>query len=116
MSEGIDEKLARLRSLLDGDERMANAASNYGPCWRAGDGVLYPSDEARHPGPHITGVFGGLEDQYVQHIARWDPAQALLLIAALRKLIDEFSYEGRETEAVLGIAIALYPDRKWRLG
>jgi hypothetical protein len=80
---------------LDEDERVALAAADWGPTWRGSDGAVYPSDESRHPGALITGVWGGLEDQHAEHIVRWDPERVLRHVAdgraeveAKRRILD----------------------------
>jgi hypothetical protein len=52
--------MAFVRRCLDEDERVARAGANYGETWRADDGAIYPSDDARHPGAMVTGVYGHL--------------------------------------------------------
>ena len=54
-----------------------------------------------------------------EHIARWDPARVLRLITALRRALDEYSHEGRETAIIMAIGEALYGDHpdyreEWR--
>jgi hypothetical protein len=78
-----------LRAQLDDDERVARAAADYGDAWRAGDPGVYPSNESQHPGPIVGGVWGDLEDQYAEHIARWDPARVLAEVAAKRVILEK---------------------------
>jgi hypothetical protein len=81
-----------------GRGRAALSASAYGGTWSASDPGIYPSDQSRHPGPIVGGVWGDLEDEYAEHIARWDPARVLAEVNAKRRILDEavrlMSYDG----------------------
>lgn len=85
-----EDLIAFIRAQLDDDERVAREASDYGSTWRRGDDAIYPSDEARHPGAIITGVYGGLQDHYAEHIARNDPKARLAEIEAKRRILDRY--------------------------
>lgn len=89
-----DDLIAFIRQQLAEDERVARAAANHGATWRDGSGktLIYPSDEARHPGPIIIGPYGDLEAEHTDHIVRWDPARVLAEVEAKRRILDE--YEG----------------------
>ncbi len=66
--------------------------------------------------PHFV-VYGTEEMRTVDamHIARWDPARVLALTAVLRRMVDEFSFEGRETAMLIELGAALYGDHPdWR--
>lgn len=83
------ELIAFLRDRKADEERVALAASNYGDTWTARDPGVYPSDESRHPGPIIGGIWGDLEDEYAAHISRWDPGSVLAKVRADRRVLDE---------------------------
>lgn len=61
----------------------------------------------------------GLRTCNATHIAIWGPARVLALTKALRKALDEFSWEAREVDILAGLVEALYSDRdgyqeEWR--
>lgn len=48
-------------------------------------------------------------------IAEWSPGKVMMLCTRLRLMIEEFSFEGRETTMLIELVTALYADRPgWR--
>jgi hypothetical protein len=74
---------------LDEAERGAKAtARRYGPAWSASGGSLYDeSNPSVHPGPFATGVWGDLDDEVAEHIARHDPDRELRRVAGDRQIV-----------------------------
>lgn len=65
-----------------------------------------------------TGL-NGVHPSVLRHVYGWTPARVLRLTSTLRRLLDGFSYEGRETFAIMALVEALYADRpgyreEWR--
>lgn len=83
-----DDLIAFLRARLDGDERVARSAWP-GP-WTAtpnGEGASElhgPQILSSSPPPVLA------EDADAQHIARWDPARALVEVDARRRIIAQY--------------------------
>lgn len=128
------------KAQVDEDERVAREASAGGR-WRYSNGdtvgawTLYDDDweiaslktyrhesydyaermpAVRHP-RYVDADANG------EHIAAWQPARVLALTKALRKALDEFSWEAREVDILAGLVEALYGDRdgyqeEWRCG
>ena len=107
--------VARLRALLDEEDRRANAATEAagGAAWRADDSGIYPLDAADHPGPFLADVYGYTDPGYGEHIAHHDPDRTLRLNAAIRKILnmwvnpdhvrtltDADGYDGRDPDEV----------------
>lgn len=112
----MDDLIAFLEEQLAGDEQRARAAvlalSDVGQ-WTAsgvGDPRVLPSVWS---GSAV--VARELADEHAVHIGRWDPDLVLALIGVLRRAVDEFCHEGRETWIVRAVGEALYGrDPGWR--
>lgn len=61
--------------------------------------------------PHFVVRAEEIRTVDAMHITAWDPARVLPLMAALRKILDGFSWEAGETRAVAALAEALYSGR-----
>jgi hypothetical protein len=112
---GVDELLAFVRRCLDDDERVAlETLSCEASPWRPYEGTYGWAVATESGGVIRDGDFDGPQ-VVAEHIARWDPQRVLALTRALRTVIDEFSWEGRETAIVIALAGALYAGRDgWR--
>jgi hypothetical protein len=93
----VHDLVEKIRTAIDEDERIAQAAAGHCAQWTASDSGIYPSDGSRHPGPIVTGVYGDLDENYGAHIARHDPARVLRQVAAHRKILEWHHFKTRQT-------------------
>ncbi len=111
----MDDLIAFVKARLDEDEEAARGATFGGTPWRVDAmSIVGRSWQASDSSPE-TLVVKHTWPQEAVHIVRWDPNRVVRLVAALRKVVDEFSHEGRETAVLIELAGALWGDHPdWR--
>jgi hypothetical protein len=117
----VDDLIAWALKQLDDDELLARNAL-HADAVRPGEWVTEHHHSRYHDEPNRCHIAEDRSGHYwsvahevfipnAEHIARWDPARVLALTAALRGILDEFSWEGREVSIVRTLVEALYGDR-----
>ena len=97
-------------------ELVARNSCQPGAVWTAHPGTGLVEDEE-----FVVVVYdeGQPTETQAAHIAYWDPDRVVRLIAALRRALDGFSYEARETAIIMDLGEALFGDHpdyreEWR--
>lgn len=110
----MDDLITWLRSQLDDDEQIANAAARDAgePVWSAGDEFLSESVTTAETRSYIaSGPYAGLNWEIRQHIAEYDPARVLREVEAKRRLVE--LHQPANPDAVPCEGYAGWPDKPW---
>ncbi len=115
----MDDFLEFFRARLDEEDKSAKGATGGGTPWRMDGSSIVGRSWRASASSTETLVVRHTWPQEAAHIIRWQPNRVLALTAVLRRMVDEFSYEGRETAMLIELGAALYGDHpdfrpEWR--